>query len=217
MPRMEDYYKETVVPQLNEQFGYTSAMQVPKISKITLNMGIGEAAGDTFLVAGICTIVALVLTVGCLEAEHRFGHRMTRRATLLLYLPLLVPQTAFLPGLQTFLLSINADTGRAPVIAAHLVFVLPYVFLSLGDPWRAWDTRYGTVAAGLGASASRVLWAVRLPMLLGPLLTALLLDLLLGGGLTALQAMVNATGIIFTVVLLFLCWSILQGLRSEPR
>ncbi|MCZ6666305.1 MAG: 50S ribosomal protein L5 [Gammaproteobacteria bacterium] len=46
MPRMEDIYKETVIPQLNEQFGYTSAMQVPKISKITLNMGIGEAVGD---------------------------------------------------------------------------------------------------------------------------------------------------------------------------
>ncbi|WP_306132443.1 BCCT family transporter [Roseivivax marinus] len=41
--------------------------------------------------------------------------------------------------------------------------------------------------------------------------------LLIGGGLTALQAMVNATGIIFTFILLFLCWSILQGLRSEPR
>ncbi|SES35418.1 BCCT, betaine/carnitine/choline family transporter, partial [Tranquillimonas rosea] len=41
--------------------------------------------------------------------------------------------------------------------------------------------------------------------------------LLIGGGLTALQAMVNATGIIFTVVLLFLCWAILQGLRTEPR
>ena len=46
MPRMEDIYKETVIPQLNEQFSYTSAMQVPKISKITLNMGIGEAVGD---------------------------------------------------------------------------------------------------------------------------------------------------------------------------
>ena len=41
--------------------------------------------------------------------------------------------------------------------------------------------------------------------------------LLLGGGLTALQAMVNATGIIFTVVLLFLCWSIWEGLRTEPK
>ena len=46
MPRMEDFYKATVILQLNEQFGYTSAMQVPKISKITLNMGIGEAVGD---------------------------------------------------------------------------------------------------------------------------------------------------------------------------
>ena len=41
--------------------------------------------------------------------------------------------------------------------------------------------------------------------------------LLVGGGLTALQAMVNATGIIFTFVLLFLCWATLQGLRTEPR
>ena len=46
MPRMEDFYKETVIPQLKDHFGYTSVMQVPKISKITLNMGIGEAVGD---------------------------------------------------------------------------------------------------------------------------------------------------------------------------
>ncbi|SFH37417.1 betaine/carnitine transporter, BCCT family [Palleronia marisminoris] len=41
--------------------------------------------------------------------------------------------------------------------------------------------------------------------------------LLIGGGLTALQAMVNATGIFFTVVLLFLCYSTYKGLMSEPR
>ena len=61
---------------------------------------------------------------------------------------------------------------RAAVIAAHLVFVLPYVFLSLADPWRAWDARHSTVARALGASRDRVLWAVRLPMLLRPVLTA---------------------------------------------
>ncbi|SFG95203.1 putative thiamine transport system permease protein [Palleronia marisminoris] len=145
--------------------------------------GISDAAGDTFLIAGIVTGMALVLTIGCLESEHRFGREMTRRATLLLYLPLLVPQTAFLPGLQTFLLSIDADTGRVPVIAAHLVFVLPYVFLSLGDPWRAWDVRNATVAAGLGASPDRVLLAVRLPMLLGPLLTAVAIGVAVSVGL----------------------------------
>jgi large subunit ribosomal protein L5 len=46
MSRMEDFYKETVIPQLHERFGFASAMQVPKVSKITLNMGLGEAAGD---------------------------------------------------------------------------------------------------------------------------------------------------------------------------
>jgi len=43
---MYDYYKETVVPELTKQFGYASVMQVPRIVKITLNMGVGEAVGD---------------------------------------------------------------------------------------------------------------------------------------------------------------------------
>ena len=44
--RLETIYKETVVPQLMEQFGYENIMQVPRISKITLNMGVGEAVGN---------------------------------------------------------------------------------------------------------------------------------------------------------------------------
>jgi large subunit ribosomal protein L5 len=46
MARLKDFYKETVVKQLTEQFGYTSPMQVPRIEKITLNMGVGEAVAD---------------------------------------------------------------------------------------------------------------------------------------------------------------------------
>ncbi len=42
----KDHYTGTVVDQLKEQFGYSSVMEVPKISKITLNMGVGEAVGD---------------------------------------------------------------------------------------------------------------------------------------------------------------------------
>jgi large subunit ribosomal protein L5 len=43
MARLHEYYEKTVVPQLTQQFGYANAMQVPKITKITLNMGLGEA------------------------------------------------------------------------------------------------------------------------------------------------------------------------------
>ncbi len=42
--RLEKFYKEEVVPALTEKFGYTNPMQVPRITKITLNMGVGEAA-----------------------------------------------------------------------------------------------------------------------------------------------------------------------------
>ena len=46
MVRLEAHYKDTVVPALIERFGYSSAMQVPRIEKITLNMGLGEALTD---------------------------------------------------------------------------------------------------------------------------------------------------------------------------
>jgi large subunit ribosomal protein L5 len=46
MARMNDFYKDTVVKQLTDQFGYKSPMEVPRITKITLNMGVGEAVGD---------------------------------------------------------------------------------------------------------------------------------------------------------------------------
>ena len=46
MARLQDHYKEQVIPALIEKFGYKSAMQVPRIEKITLNMGVGEATGD---------------------------------------------------------------------------------------------------------------------------------------------------------------------------
>ncbi len=46
MARLQQHYRQSVVPGLMNQFGYKSAMQVPKIEKITLNMGVGEAVGD---------------------------------------------------------------------------------------------------------------------------------------------------------------------------
>jgi large subunit ribosomal protein L5 len=46
MSRLQEYYKESVVPQLKDQLGIENVMQVPRIEKITLNMGVGEAVND---------------------------------------------------------------------------------------------------------------------------------------------------------------------------
>ena len=46
MTRLESFYKESVMSKLTERFGYQNVMEVPRITKITLNMGVGEAAGN---------------------------------------------------------------------------------------------------------------------------------------------------------------------------
>ncbi len=46
MSRMQDYYRDVVVAKLLKEFGYENVMQVPRITKITLNMGVGEAVSD---------------------------------------------------------------------------------------------------------------------------------------------------------------------------
>jgi large subunit ribosomal protein L5 len=46
MTRLEQHYKEVVVPRLREQLGLDNVMEIPRLVKITLNMGVGEAAAD---------------------------------------------------------------------------------------------------------------------------------------------------------------------------
>jgi len=46
MTRLQQHYRETIAPKLREQFNYANVMEVPRISKITLNMGVGEAVAD---------------------------------------------------------------------------------------------------------------------------------------------------------------------------
>jgi putative thiamine transport system permease protein len=58
------------------------------------------------------------------------------------------------------------------LIWAHLLFVLPYVFLALAEPWRKLDPRYARTAICLGASPWRAFLTVKLPLLLRPLLAA---------------------------------------------
>ena len=46
MSRLQQYYRDTVVKELTDKFGYKNVMEVPKLVKISLNMGLGEAVGD---------------------------------------------------------------------------------------------------------------------------------------------------------------------------
>jgi putative thiamine transport system permease protein len=129
---------------------------------LRLTLGIGAAA----------TLLALALVLLCLEQEARAGRRPGASALWLLYLPLLVPQIAFLFGAQVALVRLGLDGTLAAVVWAHLLFVLPYVFLSLADPYRALDPRYVRTAAALGTGPNLAVIRVKLPMLARPILIA---------------------------------------------
>lgn len=45
-PRLQEHYQGVLIPQMREQFGYRNVMEVPRLEKITVNMGLGEAVGD---------------------------------------------------------------------------------------------------------------------------------------------------------------------------
>lgn len=53
MARLNDFYKETVVPQLKEKFGYKNVMQIPKIEKVVINVGAGEAKDNSKVITSI--------------------------------------------------------------------------------------------------------------------------------------------------------------------
>jgi putative thiamine transport system permease protein len=135
--------------------------------------GLAWITGTTAVLALASALIALALVLGCLENEQRRGLRPGGWALWLLYTPLLVPQVAFLFGAQVLAVQIGIDGTWPALVWSHLLFVLPYIFLALADPYRALDERHARTALCLGAGPDRVFWAVKLPMLLRPVLFAL--------------------------------------------
>lgn len=60
MSRLKEFYKSEIVGKLQQQFGYKSVMQVPRITKITLNMGVGEASQDRKAIEGAVADLAQI-------------------------------------------------------------------------------------------------------------------------------------------------------------
>jgi putative thiamine transport system permease protein len=148
---------------------------------------------NALVIGLVSACLGLFLTVSLLERDVRSGAPGKKWLRNFLYVPLIVPQVAFLPGVQIALISLDLDSNLYAVMAAHVIFVLPYIYLSLSRPWLHFDDRFRQAAMAMGASPRRALFRVRLPMLMTPLLIAMavgfavsigqyLPTVLLGGG-----------------------------------
>lgn len=126
-----------------------------------------DRALTTAMVAGTCALVALGVVLLWLETAGR------SRLPLWLWLPLILPQVAFLFGLQVLMLTLGLLPGLLPVVLAHLLFVIPYTALLLADSWTHQDPRYALLGRSLGHGRWSVFFRIKLPMLKAPLLLAL--------------------------------------------
>jgi putative thiamine transport system permease protein len=133
---------------------------------------IGRALGTSLALGLLSTAIALVLSLGCLENERRHGLHPTARVLWLIYVPLLIPQISFLFGTTALLARLGLEASIPALAWTHLLFVLPYVFLMLADPYRALDERYRRTALCLGAGEGRVFLAITLPLLSRAILLA---------------------------------------------
>lgn len=131
----------------------------------------------TCIVGALATCIGIVLVIGCLEYEVRLQQQGKRadsqRVMWLIYLPLLVPQIAFLFGIQTAAVLLRIEGTWSSMVGVHLIFVLPYIFLTLSSIYRRYDDRFMQVAVTLSGSPRRSFLQVKLPMLAKPVAYAM--------------------------------------------
>jgi putative thiamine transport system permease protein len=123
---------------------------------------------NSLSIAIAVTLIAALTVVLTLEFES--PQRRVKKSWL--YAPLVVPQIAFLFGVQVLAVRFGIDGRWWTVVWMHLVFAIPYLYLSLLEPWHAIDPRYARAARSLGAGRWRVLWQIKLPLALRPLAIA---------------------------------------------
>ncbi|MDN3648335.1 hypothetical protein QWZ13_05370 [Reinekea marina] len=138
---------------------------------------LSETLTTTFSIALCSAVLAVILCLLALENEvrlrYKYSHNINSSWLLLwLYLPLLVPQVAFLFGFQVSLIYLNLDGHWLAVLWSHLVFVIPYVFLTLSEPYRNYDDRYSYIAKSLSGQPIRAYFKIKFTMLLRPILYA---------------------------------------------
>ncbi|APD93938.1 ABC transporter permease [Alteromonas mediterranea] len=134
---------------------------------------------NSLLLGMLVSTSAMLLVLFTLESEQlKPAARHTNSAfSISLFLPLLVPGVAFLYGLVWFQQLVLQNAVWFHTYIAHMVYVVPYVFLSMAVAYRKFDNRYAMVAQSLGKTPWQVFYRIKLPLMLNAILVAWALGL----------------------------------------
>ncbi|MGE3597124.1 MAG: ABC transporter permease, partial [Dehalococcoidia bacterium] len=129
------------------------------------------SVGSTLMLGLATAAAAVLLVLAAAEALHD-RPRLRRSIAVALFVPLLLPQMAFLFGLQTFLIRLGIDGTFAAVLWSHLIFALPYVWAVLSEARAQLPAGLASAARVLGATAPRTWLTVVVPLLAKSVLLA---------------------------------------------
>ncbi|MBJ7539074.1 ABC transporter permease [Marinomonas transparens] len=140
-----------------------------------------ELTSNTLLIALSATLLACFIALLMLETLRRSTHYSTNKSSgynkphlfdWLIYVPILLPQIGFLFGLHVLLIYLNLNGDLCAIIALHLMYVLPYVYLTLKGPYLAYEENYLQEANRLNRQTWRNYVRIKLAMLKPALFTA---------------------------------------------
>ncbi|MGO2234573.1 MAG: ABC transporter permease [Marinomonas sp.] len=139
----------------------------PLLIELTLN---------TLTIALIATLLACVISLVMLETKRRSHFTDYGKQHVfdwLIYVPILLPQIGFLFGLHVLLIYLNLNGDLCAIIALHLMYVLPYVYLTLKGPYLAYEEEYLLQANRLNHRPWRNYVLVKIAMLKPAIFTAI--------------------------------------------
>jgi len=146
-------------------------------------------------IALLSTFISLLFSIICLEYKQK-NHKGL--PLIFLVIPLVVPQVGLLFGVQIITLYFPYLDPFSTVVWGHILFVFPYVYLSLAPAWQAFDQRYLQVATSLGTPPLKAWFLVKLPLLKNGLIFAIIVGM--GVSLTQyLPTLILGSGRIATI------------------
>ncbi|MGB5997083.1 MAG: ABC transporter permease [Marinomonas sp.] len=131
-----------------------------------------ELSSNTLIIALVATFIACLMSALMLETKRLTKQTKNHPFDWLIYVPILLPQIGFLFGLHVLLIQINLNGTLTAIIALHLMYVLPYVYLSLKGPYLAYQEDYLMQANRLNNRPWFNYFFIKLAMLKPALLTA---------------------------------------------
>lgn len=131
-----------------------------------------ELSTNTLIIALTATLIACFMSLLMLETKRLTASSKTHPFDWLIYVPILLPQIGFLFGLHVLLIKIDLNGTFTAITALHLMYVLPYVYLSLKGPYLAYQEDYLVQANRLSNRPWRNYLVIKLAMMKPALLTA---------------------------------------------